>query len=57
MSNDYEKRVESEIVKRLEEMEKADYVYPKRFGRGDYALSAAIALLCLALIIYGGYIM
>lgn len=45
-----------EIEKRIEEMERDDYEFPRRFSRLDYIVTAVVAVVCLALIICGGFV-
>lgn len=53
-SNDYDKKLAEEIEKRISEMESEDYEFPKRFGKRDYIIFAAVCAVCLILIIAGG---
>lgn len=57
-SNGYDKKLagEMEIEKRISEMESEDYEFPKRFGKRDYAILAAVCAVCLVLIIAGGFL-
>lgn len=57
-SNEYDKKLagEMEIEKRISEMESEDYKFPKRFGKMDYAVLAAVCVICLILIIAGGFL-
>lgn len=45
-----------DIESRLSEMEKPQYEYPKRFSKRDYIFVAVVCIICLAGIIYGGFI-
>lgn len=45
-----------EIEKRIEEMERADYEFPRKFSKLDYVVTATVAFICLALIIAGAFI-
>ena len=45
-----------EIEKRIEEMEKEDYEFPKRFSGLDYMVTVVVAAACLALVICGAFI-
>lgn len=45
-----------EIERRIEEMESEDYEFPKRFSKLDYAVTAVVAIACLALVICGAFI-
>ncbi|MGN0587442.1 MAG: hypothetical protein ACI4JF_09160 [Oscillospiraceae bacterium] len=55
-NNNYEEKLNAEIEKRISEMEQSDYVFPKRFGKRDYIILAAVAAVCLVMIIVGAYI-
>lgn len=55
-SNEYDKKLAREIEKRISEMESEDYKFPKRFGKMDYAVLAAVCVICLILIIAGGFL-
>ena len=54
--NDFEKELDAQTEKRIAEMEKADYVFPQRFGTKDYIIAAIVAVICLAGVIAGGFI-
>ncbi len=45
-----------EIEKRIEEMEREDYEFPRRFTRLDYIVTAVIGMICLTLVICGAFI-
>ncbi len=45
--------LEQEILKKIEEMEKPDYVFPPRFSRGDYLTVIACILLCAVTLFLG----
>lgn len=45
-----------EIERRISEMEKPNYEFPQRFSKRDYIFAAAVAVICLAAIIVGGFI-
>ncbi len=45
-----------EIEKRIEEMEREDYEFPRRFTRLDYTVTAVIGMICLTLVICGAFI-
>ena len=53
---DYETEINNEIVKRLSEMESAEYQFPKRFGLKDYILVAAVVVTGIIGIIVGAYL-
>lgn len=55
-SNNYDKKLAEEIEKRISEMETEDYEFPKKFGKKDYIVLAAVCAVCLILIIAGGFI-
>lgn len=55
-SNEYDKKLADEIEKRISEMESEDCEFPKRFGKKDYTVLAAVCAVCLTLIIAGGFI-
>ena len=46
----------AEIEKRIEEMEKPGYEFPRRFSKVDYIATVTVAFVCLALIIAGAFI-
>ncbi len=46
----------NEIERRIAEMEREDYEFPRRFSKADYILTAAVAVICLAFIIGGAFI-
>ncbi len=54
--NDYEEKLNAEIEKRISEMERSDYKFPKRFGKSDYVFLAAVCAVCLAAVIAGGFL-
>lgn len=54
--NEYDEILDKEIEKRIEEMEKPDYEFPGRFSVKDYIFTAAVALMCLAAVIWGAFI-
>ncbi len=49
-------RISEEIENRISEMEKNSYVFPERFSRRDYIITAFVSAVCLAVIIAGAYI-
>lgn len=56
MEKKHEEKIDREIEKRILEMEKSDYEFPKRFSRKDYIITVAVIIVCLAAIIAGAYI-
>ncbi len=48
--------IEEEIEKRIEELEKIDYDFPERFSKKDYIITGMVILICIVLIIMGGYL-
>ena len=56
MKTSYDKKLDQEIEKRISEMEKTDYVFPKRFSFKDYVITGVVVLVCLAAVIAGGFI-
>lgn len=56
IENNYEKNLDDEIEKRIEIMESSDYIFPQKFNKRDYIVSAVVAILCIAIIIYGAYL-
>lgn len=48
--------LDEEIEKRIEIMEKKDYVFAKKFNRNDYVIVTITVLLCLFIIIVGVYL-
>lgn len=46
----------NEIEQRIEEMEKEDYEFPRRFSKTDYIITAVVATVCLIMIICGAFI-
>ncbi|MDE6763118.1 MAG: hypothetical protein K2J73_05515 [Oscillospiraceae bacterium] len=55
-SNEYDKKLAEEIEKRISEMESDDCEFPKKFGKRDYIVLAAVCAVCLILVIAGGFI-
>ena len=47
---------EEVIEEKIKEMEAESYSFPKRMGRADYLLAAAVAVACLLIIIWGAFI-
>ena len=56
MKNNTITELNTEIEKRIEEMEKPGYEFPKKFTRLDYAVTGTVAFICLALIVIGGFL-
>jgi len=48
--------IEKELEKRIELLESENYVFPKRFGKGDYIFTAMVILICLAAVIGGAFL-
>ena len=44
------------LLKKIEEMESDDYIFPDRFNKKDYIITIAVAIVCLAGIILGAYL-
>ncbi len=49
----FEEELNRETARRIEEMEKPDYTFPRRFGRKDYLLWGAAVAACLLCLILG----
>lgn len=45
-----------ELKRRLELMENNSYIYPKAFTKKDYIFTGIAALVCLIIIIGGGFL-
>ena len=45
--------LEQAILKKIEEMEAPDYVFPPRFSRADYITVIACILLCVVTLFLG----
>ncbi len=45
-----------EIERRIEEMEREDYEFPRRFSKADYTVTAVIAVICLIMVICGAFV-
>ena len=56
MNDNYESRFMDEIEKKILEMEKESYEFPKRFSKKDYIATAIVILICLAGVIGGAFI-
>lgn len=52
-TGEYEARLNQEIERRIGEMEREDYGFPRRFSRLDYGVWAVVTALCAALILLG----
>lgn len=46
----------NEIERRITEMEREDYEFPRRFSKTDYIITAVVAVICLAFVIGGAFI-
>ena len=55
-NDNYDERLNSEIERRIDAMERPDYVFPARFSKRHYLVAAIVAIACLALIITGAFI-
>ena len=54
--SDYEKKLNMIIEERLTKMESPDYKFAARFSRRDYLITAAVVLVCFAVVLLGAYI-
>lgn len=54
--SDMNEELETLIEHRIEEMESKDYEFPKRFSKRDYIVTAFVAVICLAAVIAGAFI-
>lgn len=45
-----------EVEKKISEMEKESYEFPKRFSKKDYIATAIVILICLMGVIGGAFI-
>jgi hypothetical protein len=45
-----------EIIKRIEAMERRDYIFPARFSKRNYIIVAIVAIVCLVIMIIGAII-
>ena len=52
----HEKQMNATIENRIHEMENPGYRFPIRFGKRDYIVAAAVAAICLFMIIWGYYL-
>lgn len=48
--------MDTEIEKRLLEMERRDYIFSKRFGKRDYVVVGCIVVMCIAILVLGAYL-
>jgi hypothetical protein len=51
--NHNEDALEQEILKKIEEMEAPDYVFPPRFSKGDYITVIVCILICAVTLFLG----
>ena len=51
--SNYEEELNAEIEERLSEMENPDYAFPRRFGKKDYIIAAAIVVIGILVLIVG----
>ena len=56
MNDNRESCFMDEIEKKILEMEKESYEFPKRFSKKDYIATAIVILICLAGVIGGAFI-
>ncbi len=56
MNDNYEARFMDEVEKKISEMEKESYEFPKRFSKKDYIVTAIVILICLLGVIGGAFI-
>lgn len=56
MKDNYETCFIDEVEKKISEMEKESYEFPKRFSKKDYIATAIVILICLAGVILGAFI-
>ncbi len=56
INDNYETRFLDEVEKKISEMEKESYEFPKRFSKKDYIVTAIVILICLAGVIWGAFI-
>ena len=48
--------IEEQLLKKIEEMESDDYIFPDRFNKKDYIITITVAFVCLVGIILGAYL-
>ena len=56
MKNTDLNQLDIEIEKRISQMESDTYEFPRRFSKKDYIFTAVIAIVCLAIVIGGAFI-
>ena len=56
MQDNYEDCFMDEVEKKILEMEKETYVFPKRFSKKDYIATVVVILVCLIGVIGGAFI-
>ena len=50
---EFQEQLNRETETRLEQMERPDYLFPKRFSRWDYCLWGLVTVGCLLLLLAG----
>lgn len=48
--SDFDKELNSEVVKRLGEMQDPTYEFPERMKKADFAIAGVIMALCLVVV-------
>lgn len=56
LKDNYEACFMAEVEKKISEMEKESYEFPKRFSKKDYIVTAIVILICLLGVIGGAFI-
>ncbi len=56
MKNTDLNELDIEIEKRISQMESDSYEFPRRFSKKDYIFTAVVAIICLAIVIGGAFI-
>lgn len=56
MKDNYEACFIDEVEKKILEMEKESYEFPKRFSKKDYIATFVVVLICLIGVIGGAFI-
>ena len=56
MKDNYELHFMDEVEKRISEMEKETYEFPKRFSKKDYIVTIIVIFVCLVGVIGGAVI-
>ena len=56
MQDNYEDCFMDEVEKKILEMEKETYEFPKRFSKKDYIATVVVILVCLIGVIGGAFI-